>query len=33
LGCSWRPLNPSAMRGLQLWIDQTQKRRRMLAAD
>jgi flagellar brake protein len=32
LGCSWRPLNPSAMRGLQLWIDQTQKRRRMLEA-
>lgn len=32
LGCSWRPVNPSALRNLQRWIDQAQKRTRLLAA-
>jgi len=32
LGCSWRPVNPAALRNLQRWIDQAQKRTRLLAA-
>lgn len=32
LGCSWRPVNPAALRSLQRWIDQAQKRTRLLAA-
>ncbi len=32
LGCSWRPVNPAALRALQRWIDQAQKRTRLLAA-
>ncbi len=32
LGCSWRPVNPGALRVLQRWIDQAQKRTRLLAA-
>ncbi len=32
LGCSWRPVNPNALRSLQRWIDQAQKRTRLLAA-
>ena len=32
LGCSWRPLNPGGERSLQRWIDESQKRRRTLAA-
>ena len=31
LGCEWGPLAGTAQRALQRWIDQTQKRRRMLA--
>lgn len=31
LGCSWRPVNPAALRNLQRWIDQAQKRTRLLA--
>lgn len=30
LGCSWSPLDAGAARSLQRWIDQTQKRRRLL---
>lgn len=33
LGCSWTPLDGAALRALQRWIDQTQKRRRLLALD
>jgi c-di-GMP-binding flagellar brake protein YcgR len=32
LGCSWRPVSPAALRNLQRWIDQAQKRTRLLAA-
>ena len=32
LGCAWRPANPAALRALQRWIDQAQKRTRLLAA-
>ena len=32
LGCSWRPVNPAALRALQRWIDLAQKRTRLLAA-
>jgi flagellar brake protein len=32
LGCSWRPVNPAGLRNLQRWIDQSQKRTRLLAA-
>lgn len=32
LGCSWRPSNAAALRSLQRWIDQSQKRMRLLAA-
>jgi c-di-GMP-binding flagellar brake protein YcgR len=31
LGCEWRPLSGAAERTLQRWIDQAQKRRRMLS--
>jgi c-di-GMP-binding flagellar brake protein YcgR len=31
LGCEWGPLGGAAERALQRWIDQTQKRRRMLS--
>lgn len=31
LGCSWSPLDANASRSLQRWIDQTQKRRRLLS--
>ncbi len=31
LGCSWRPVNPAALRTLQRWIEQAQKRTRLLA--
>ena len=30
LGCAWRPLGGAAERSLQRWIDQAQKRRRLL---
>ncbi len=30
LGCAWQPLSGAAERTLQLWIDQAQKRRRLL---
>lgn len=33
LGCEWGPLGGSAERALQRWIDQTQKRRRLLSLD
>jgi flagellar brake protein len=33
LGCEWTPLGPDAARALQRYIDQTQKRRRMLSLD
>jgi c-di-GMP-binding flagellar brake protein YcgR len=33
LGCEWGPLGGTAARALQRWIDQTQKRRRMLSLD
>ena len=33
LGCEWQRLSGSAERVLQRWIDQTQKRRRLLALD
>ena len=33
IGCEWVRLSPSAERVLQRYIDQTQKRRRMLAMD
>ena len=33
LGCEWQRLSGSAERLLQRWIDQTQKRRRLLALD
>lgn len=32
LGCSWRPVNAAALRNLQRWIDQSQKRMRLMAA-
>jgi flagellar brake protein len=31
LGCSWRPVNPAALRTLQRWINQAQKRTRLLS--
>lgn len=31
MGCEWRPLSGIADRALQRWIDQTQKRRRLLS--
>lgn len=31
LGCEWGPIGGAAQRSLQRWIDQTQKRRRLLA--
>lgn len=31
MGCEWRPLSAAADRALLRWIDQTQKRRRMLS--
>lgn len=31
LGCEWAPIGPNAARALQRYIDQTQKRRRMLS--
>jgi len=31
MGCEWRPLSGAADRALQRWIDQTQKRRRLLS--
>lgn len=31
LGCAWQPLSGSAERTLQRWIDQAQKRRRLLS--
>jgi flagellar brake protein len=33
LGCEWAQIDPSAARILQRYIDQTQKRRRMMALD
>jgi len=33
IGCAWLDLGPSAARALQLYIDQTQKRRRLLSLD
>ncbi|MFY9512626.1 MAG: flagellar brake protein [Rubrivivax sp.] len=33
LGCEWGPLSGSAERALQRWIDQMQKRRRLLSLD
>jgi c-di-GMP-binding flagellar brake protein YcgR len=33
LGCEWGPLAGAAERALQRWIDQTQKRRRLLTLD
>jgi c-di-GMP-binding flagellar brake protein YcgR len=33
LGCEWGPLSGGAERALQRWIDQTQKRRRLLSLD
>lgn len=33
LGCEWQPLSGGAERTLQRWIDQAQKRRRMLSLD
>lgn len=33
MGCAWDRLSPSAERKLQLYIDQTQKRRRLLSLD
>ena len=33
LGCEWQQLSGQAQRVLQRWIDQTQKRRRLLALD
>jgi hypothetical protein len=30
LGCEWRPVGGLAERALQCWIDQAQKRRRLL---
>lgn len=33
LGCEWQRLSGTAQRVLQRWIDQTQKRRRLLALD
>lgn len=33
LGCEWRALDSDAQRALQRYIDQTQKRRRMLSLD
>jgi c-di-GMP-binding flagellar brake protein YcgR len=33
LGCAWRPLSGQAERTLQRWIDQAQKRRRLLVLD
>jgi c-di-GMP-binding flagellar brake protein YcgR len=33
LGCEWRPLSGSADRVLQRWIEQAQKRRRLLKLD
>lgn len=33
LGCEWRPLPGTAARDLQRWIDQAQKRRRLLSLD
>jgi flagellar brake protein len=33
LGCAWQPLSGAAERTLQRWIDQAQKRRRLLSLD
>jgi flagellar brake protein len=33
LGCAWQPLSPLASRSLQRWVDQSQKRHRLLTLD
>ena len=33
LGCEWQPLTPAASRSLQRWIDQSQKRHRLVSLE